>query len=219
MSIATVIGGSSGIGSAICEKLKDEYTVINMSRTENKNTNNIYCDVSDYDSVVNGFKQLVNIYGIPSILVYSAGFVEVQSIQEIDYETLMKTYQVNIIGAFLCTQQYVKYIDKFKDNKIIYIASTAGQRASPGWSCYSSSKSALINLSLTMSEELKSYGIKTYCISPGRCATEVRRKLAPNEDQSKIMSPSELSQVVYTLIKDDGLLCNNNIIVKKDVYL
>ena len=69
--------------------------------------------------------------------------------------------------------------------KILNIASTAGITARPGWVAYAASKAAVVSLSQTLSEELAGTGIKVYSISPGRTATELRRKLAPEEDPTR----------------------------------
>lgn len=215
MNLAVVVGGSSGIGYAICQALKDEYQVVNMSRRENDEVENIYCDVESYESVTTAFKELKDKWGIPSIYIHSAGFVNPQHIIEIDYETLIKTFQVNIISAFICTQEFVKICDKSQSNKIIYISSTAGLRPQVGWSAYSSAKSSLISFSNTMSEELKSYNIKTFCIFPARCNTPLRKILCPNEDGSKIMQPEQVSEFVKYLVNNGELLDGQNIIVRK----
>ena len=91
-------------------------------------------------------------------------------------------------------------------SKIINIASTAGSTPRPGWSVYAMSKAAVIEMSLTLSEELATYGIKVYCLSPGRCATELRRKLAPEEDPTKIMQPEIVGREIARMASD-GEMC------------
>jgi hypothetical protein len=57
-----------------------------------------------------------------------------------------------------------------------------------------------------------------YCISPGRCATELRRILAPDEDPSTIMQPEHVADVVDNLLSDNGLcLDGQDITVRRQV--
>ena len=57
--------------------------------------------------------------------------------------------------------------------------------------------------------------IKIYSISPGRTATELRRKLAPEEDPSTIMQPGQVADVIAQLMSDDEVtLDGQNIIVR-----
>jgi NAD(P)-dependent dehydrogenase (short-subunit alcohol dehydrogenase family) len=216
MQTIAVIGGSSGIGQAICHRLKDEYQVVNMSRRKNDEVENVYCDVESYESVKDSFSFCVEKYGKPSILVYSAGWVQPESVIEIEPETWQKQINVNLTGAFYATKEFVKVYEKSQNSKIVYISSTSALRPSPGWSAYSSAKSGLIEFASCMAEELKP-SIKVYCISPGRCNTRLRQVLCPNEDGSKIMQPFDVAQIVYGLLQDPGLLDSQNLIVRKSI--
>ncbi len=107
---------------------------------------------------------------------------------------------------------------KESGGKILNIASTAGMTPRPGWLSYSSSKAAVISMSQTLTEELSEYGILVYCVSPGRCATKLRKRLAPNEDPSTIMQPNEVAEVICDLISDkENCLDGQNIIVRKQL--
>jgi NAD(P)-dependent dehydrogenase (short-subunit alcohol dehydrogenase family) len=207
--LAIVIGGSSGIGESIVNCLKEEYCVINMSRTKD-----IITDVTKLDSIKESFSFIKEQYGSPNIFIYCAGFVEPQGIREITEDIWDKTFDTNIKGAFLSTQEFIKICDK--QATIIYIASTAGTRSSPGWSAYSASKSALINYGLTMSDELKSLGIKVFIVNPGRCATPLRAILAPSEDPSQIMQPNSVAIFIKYLLENGECLSGQCLQIKKD---
>lgn len=93
-----------------------------------------------------------------------------------------------MFAPVLLIRECVKYMKQNEGiSKILNVASTAGITPRPGWLSYASSKAAVVSISQTLAEELAEYGIKVYCVSPGRCATALRRKLAPDEDQTKIM--------------------------------
>ena len=114
-------------------------------------------------------------------------------------------------------RECVKYM-KTSGGKILNVASTAGMTPRPGWLSYASSKAALISMSQTLTEELAEYNIKVYCISPGRCATDLRKKLAPDEDPTTIMQPEEVAEIIRRLIDpDEACLDGQNIIIRKKV--
>ncbi len=126
-----------------------------------------------------------------------------------------KTYKVNVLSMFTIIRETVRYM-KDTGGKILNVASTAGTSPRPGWLAYSSSKAAVISMSQTLSEELAEYGIKVYCVSPGRCATDLRRALAPDEDQTKIMQPEDVAEVIENLLENIGMcLDGQNIIVRQ----
>jgi len=66
-----------------------------------------------------------------------------------------------------------------------------------------------------MREELAIHGTRVVCISPGRCATDLRRKLAPDEDPSTIMQPEDVAAVIEMLTSDLGRLVDSqNLVVR-----
>ena len=74
----------------------------------------------------------------------------------------------------------------------------------------------MISISQTLSAELAEYGIKVYCVSPGRCATDLRRKLAPEEDPSSIMQPEDVAEVIRNLAGETGnALDGQDIVVRQ----
>ncbi len=150
-------------------------------------------------------------------LLNIAGYTEPQSLLLTTLDNMMKTYTVNVFSPFLLIRESVKYMKK-SGGKILNVASTAGMSPRPGWLSYASSKAALISMSQTLTEELAEYGIKVYCVSPGRCATKLRKRLAPNEDTSTIMQPQEVADVICKLIADDECcLDGQNIVVRKKI--
>lgn len=150
-------------------------------------------------------------------LLNIAGYTDPQPLLSTTLDNMVQTYTVNVFSPFVLIKECVKYM-KWNGGKILNIASTAGMTPRPGWLSYSSSKAAVISLSKTLTEELAEYGIKVYCISPGRCATKLRKRLAPNEDPSTIMQPVEVAEVICSLIADsEGCLDGQNIVVRKKI--
>jgi len=142
------------------------------------------------------FARFVSEYGKPEALVNCAGIIEPQLIKDMDLGQWRQMIDTNLNGALYCIKEFLKY----SDGPIVNISSTAGTRPSPMWSGYGTSKAGLINLSLTLAEELKPQ--KVYTVVPGRCATALRRKIAPNEDQTTIMQPSEVADFVDYLLRE-----------------
>lgn len=185
-----VTGGSRGIGLAICRKSNG----VSFSRTRSDPW--MYCDVTDSDSVKQAFARFLTDYGTPSALVNCAGTIEPQRIENMSLDDWNRMIDTNLNGALYCIREFLKY----SDGPIVNISSTAGTRPSPMWSGYGASKAGLINLSLTLAEELKPR--KVYTLAPGRCATALRRKIAPDEDQSLIMQPQEVADFVDYLLRE-----------------
>jgi NAD(P)-dependent dehydrogenase (short-subunit alcohol dehydrogenase family) len=124
-----------------------------------------------------------------------------------------KTFAVNVFSVFHIIQLVIEFMND--GGTIINIGSTSGVSARPEWMVYASSKAALINFSNTLSEHLAPRNISVFTVSPGRCATEMRTTIMPDEDQTGMMAPEEVARVLNFLCSPDAYrLRGQNIVVK-----
>lgn len=158
-------------------------------------------------------------YGSIDCLLNIAGYTDPKSLLQTTLENMEITYKVNVFSPFMLTRECVRYMKRTGGN-ILNVASTAGMTPRPGWLSYSSSKASVISMSQTLTEELAEYGIKVFCVSPGRCATKLRKRLAPNEDPATIMQPEEVAEVIVRLISEnDSCLDGQNIVIRKKLSI
>jgi 3-oxoacyl-[acyl-carrier protein] reductase len=148
------------------------------------------------------------------VLVNNAGYTNPTSFQDISVDDLRRTFDVNFIAPFVIIQELFRRGLHLR--KIVNIASTAGMGPRPGWLSYAASKAALISMSDTLREELSIFGTDVVCVSPGRCATDLRKRLAPHEDPSTIMQPEQVAAAVYFLLSETGqYLDSHNIVIRQ----
>lgn len=232
MRTCIITGAGSGIGRAAAIEIalsnEFEYLVL-IGKNEDKlrQTRELMVTSAEIDLCAYDLSDLGNIpalidsiyqkSGSIDCLLNIAGYTNPQPLLTTTAEDLYLTYQTNVFAPLLLIRECTKYMKQTENEcKILNVASTAGITPRPGWLSYSSSKAAVVSMSETLSEELAEYGIKVYCISPGRCATALRRKLAPDEDQSKIMQPEEVGSIIQSLISNsEHCLDGQNIIIRK----
>ncbi len=224
--VVLITGASQGIGREIAEILslsgaklvlasRNEVLLNELSSSLRSENIIVKTNVRDEQSVKNMIEMAINRFRKIDILINNAGFVEPVGLLEMELEQWNNMIETNLTGTFLCTKYAVKYMKK-NGGKIINIASTAGLSARPGWSGYAAAKAGVINFSLTMAEELRNYNIKVFTICPGRTATNLRRKLAPNEDPTTIMQPeSVVNTIKYCLTDQADVLEGQPIIVRE----
>ncbi|MBT5296175.1 MAG: SDR family oxidoreductase [Octadecabacter sp.] len=173
----------------------------------------IEADLDDPEIVTDIFAQL-DAQGIKlHAIVNNAGFAKPTSLNETRHEDFERSMRINVYSPFRIIQAAV--VQNHPLEQILNIASTAGINGRAGWLSYSTSKAAMINMSEVLSDELKPYGIDVICLSPGRCATDLRRTLAPDEDPSTIMQPEQVAEIIKFMMSDTGkLLHSQNLVVR-----
>ena len=230
---AVVTGASQGIGRATAVKLSRDpsiETVVLIARSEAGLADTAAACEGGTATVVPMAFDLGQLDGIPElvagihdrhgsidVLLNIAGYAEPKSLLDTTADNLVTTFTVNVFAMLLLTREVVRYMQG-RPTKIVNIASTAGITARPGWVAYAASKAAVVSLSQTLAEELAGSGVKIYTISPGRTATELRRKLAPEEDPSTIMQPDAVADVIAMLVSEgERTLDGQNIIVRQQI--
>lgn len=232
MRTCIITGASSGIGraAAIATSFINEYdnfvligrrkegleqTASMMAQSVNKQI--LTEDISVISKIPQIISDVYNRYHSIDCLMNIAGYTDPKFLFETTEDNMKKTFQINVFAPYLLCRECASYMkENVGVSKIINIASTAGNTPRPGWSIYAMSKAAIIEMSLTLADELYPYGIKVYCLSPGRCATSLRKILAPEEDQSKIMQPEEVGKEIARMAsKAENCLDGQNIIIRK----
>jgi 3-oxoacyl-[acyl-carrier protein] reductase len=210
-----ITGTSKGLGASIAkEACKRNYMYYGLSRFSD-------IDVGKYDDVKTYFAGLYfylteSKSDCPVALINNAGICKVGNILEMSCEDWQEQINVNLNGVFYCCKEYIKLCKKFNcQGKIINIASTAGTGARPGRTCYSATKSAVINFSFSLAEELKDYGIKVYCIAPGAFDSDLRREICPDDNFETMIKKEEISKFIMNIVDNGEFLDNQLIFIKR----
>lgn len=214
-----ITGSSKGIGAAIGKEWskagvrnKDNYGYYGISKWND-------LDVTNYEKVETYLTELfedIKIIQFPIALINNAGIIKMGSIFETNIDDWKSQFDVNIHALFNCSKIYSQLCVKYKiPGKIINIASTAGLGARPGRAAYAATKAAVINFSLSMSEELKPYNIKVYCVCPGACDTDMRHYINPDDNFETMLKPADIGKFVVDLIADGKYLDNQVLTIKK----
>jgi len=225
-----ITGASRGIGKAISEELAKaalSFEVVVMIARKSDAFDQTFADISK----IAGGCEIVRIeadLSNPEItteifdalerqnievetLINNAGFTKPASIGEMLMDDFERTMRVNLYSPFKMIQTALHRGQALK--RVINIGSTAGINGRAGWLSYSASKAALINMSEVLRDELKPLGVEVICLSPGRCATDLRKQLAPTEDPKTIMQPEQVAKIVSLMMTDTGALLSSESLV------
>ena len=189
-----ITGASGGIGRAAAFAFaKDGYSVAvhyNKSRSAAEELCRelesigakviaVQADISDKAAVEKMFAEVRNSLGAVGVLVNNAGISEQALFSDITEEMWDRMFDVNVQGAYLCTQSALPDMIHEKWGRIINISSMWGIS---GASCevhYSASKAALIGFTKALAKEVGLSGITVNCIAPGVINTRMNGHLSP----------------------------------------
>lgn len=216
-AVAVVTGASRGIGEAVARRLRaGGYRTVGLARTIGEDT--IPCDVGDEREIVDAFDLIGDVFGPVTMLVNAAGVTEVDAVHDWEAHSFLNQWRTNLLGTALACREMVRRLPDGVGGRIVNVSSTSASRPSPRWGAYSSSKAAVEQLTRTLSEEMVGSGVHVFGVAPGRCATDLRRVLAPEEDPASIMQPDEVARVVGWLLTsvDAPLLSGQMLRVRRD---
>ena len=190
---AFITGGTQGIGKAIVEKLiSEDYKVIIgfMSQkakandlAKNINSMNgdaitVHCDISSRSSIQEAVAKIKHI----DILINNAGISQSKDFLDITDEDWNQMININLRGAFICSQEVIPSMLDRNWGRIINITSIGGQWGGINQVHYASSKAGLTGLSMSLARLYSGKGITSNSISPGIIETEMTSWIK-NEDK------------------------------------
>ena len=130
------------------------------------------CDVTDRKEVYSMVDRTVEKYGRVDVLVNNAGICPFVEVMDMEAEVFLRTVDVNLNGAFHCTQAVAgKMIERGKGGRIIFITSLAENVTGPSQVDYGASKGGLRMLMVGFATALGKHGITCNAIAPGMILT------------------------------------------------
>lgn len=198
--IAIVTGGSSGIGLGIVKNLLAE-KIQTISWDINPSAEDvpyIHCDVTDFNSVQKAYKETLEKYGAPNIIINNCGLQFMSKIEDFPIEKWNQLISIMLTGTFYVSKVTIPEMKKQNWGRIINISSIHGKVASPFKSAYVSAKHGVLGLSKVMALELAENNITVNSICPGFVDTPLMRK--------QVTSQAELNKISEEKVISDIML-------------
>jgi len=224
--IACVTGASRGIGRQIALTLARDGIKIIVASNEKENNEKVaeeiragggeavteFLDLSQPDQIKGVFKKMVAEAGKIDILVNNAGITKDGLAARMKQEAWNLVLQINLSGAFLCTQAALPSMMKQRWGRIVNMASVVGQMGNPGQANYVASKAGLIGLTKSIAREVASRNITVNAVAPGFVETdmtkalpeEVREAMLKMIPLQRMAQPSDIAAAVRFLVSEDA---------------
>jgi NAD(P)-dependent dehydrogenase (short-subunit alcohol dehydrogenase family) len=169
----------------------------------------VKADITKEDQAKKLVSHVIETYDRIDVLVnVVGGYLGGKSVAELDETEWDKMMNMNLKSAFLISKHVIPLMASAKHGKIVHISSRTGLKSDGYDSAYSASKSGLIRLVESISEEVKEHGINVNCILPSTIDTEANRKAMPNSDFSKWVKAEDLANLVLFLCSDEAKVIN-----------
>lgn len=179
MRKALVTGASRGIGAAIAEQLRlDGYDVYTPTHSE--------LDMSNLESILSFCQKHKDITF--DVLVNNAGVNDIDFIDEIDENEMLRMIDINLLGPIRLIRGIVPNMKKQNYGRIVNIGSIWGLAGKPGRTVYAATKHAIHGVTQTLAVELAPYNILVNTVCPGFTLTELTKK---NNSPEQIKEISE----------------------------
>ena len=179
MATILVTGCNRGIGLEVCRQMhKRGDDVIGVCRTSSDDLESIGIRVIDGVDVSDdaGVAKLVEAIGdLPiDVLINNAGILRSDSLETVDYDSMLEQYRVNTIGPLRVTRSLLKNLGE--GSKVGIVTSRVGSIEDNGSGNnygYRCSKSAANMVGMNLHHDLSPKGIAVILLHPGLVATDM----------------------------------------------
>jgi 3-oxoacyl-[acyl-carrier protein] reductase len=211
--IAVITGGGRGIGRAIAlAYAREGAAVVVAARSEDEIAETVWLieelgqrghairtDVRSSDQIDELVAQTLHMYGVPDILVNSAGVGLRAPLLEINEEHWDAVHDTLLKGTFLATRGFVQHMQERKQGNIINIGAPINKLALPNFSAYCTAKYGVEGLTRALAKELRRHGINVNALHPGGHAdTRMKQVLAPEANKG-VLAPDTVSDAAIFL--------------------
>lgn len=211
-TVAWVIGGSGGIGSAIALSLAEKGVSVGIgyfsakekatqivkkicSKEYNVTALAVHVDVRDPCSVQRAYDQIADVLGYPSIIIYAAGQTKVALFQDCTESDLNKMIEIHAKGVVYVIQTSLPFLLQQKKGRIILLSSIWGEVGGACEVLYSMVKGAQIALTKSLAKELAPSGITVNAVTPGAIQTEMLARQLTGEDKEHLIKQIPLGRI------------------------
>jgi 3-oxoacyl-[acyl-carrier protein] reductase len=206
--VAFVTGASRGIGRAIALTLcRANFDIVVASPEIERNeqvaeeiracageATTMNLDVTSAESVKEAFAKTLKDKTRIDVLVNNAGITRdglSMRMKPADWDLVLN---INLNGAFRCTQQVLPGMMRNRWGRIINIASVVGQAGAAGQANYAASKGGMIAMTKALAQEMGSRGITVNAVAPGYIETDMT-KVLPEDVKAKILAQVPLARI------------------------
>lgn len=230
---AVVTGGGSGIGRAISVLFAKQQANVFILDVDESGANATFeeirsfkgkatfikCNIASSVETEKAIAQIITAAKTIDILVNNAGIAHIGTIESTSDEDFDRLLSVNVKGMFHVTRAAVRHM-KEKGGVILNLASVASIVGIPDRFAYTTTKGAVVGMTLSIAKDYLRHNIRCNCISPARVHTpfvdgflsknypgreqEMFEKLSATQPIGRMGKPDEIACLALYLCSDEA---------------
>ncbi len=231
--IALITGGGSGIGKAISllfAKQGASVFILDVDEKSARETVKLIkadkgvahfhqCNVASNEEVDRVIQQIVGKFSHIDIVVNNAGIAHIGNVEGTSPEDMERLWAVNVKGVYHVLRATIPYM-KSRGGVILNVASIAASVGLADRFAYSTTKGAVLTMTMSVAKDYLAYGIRCNSISPGRVHTpfvdgflkknypgkeaEMFEKLSKTQPIGRMASPEEIAILSLYLCSEEA---------------
>jgi len=211
--VVLITGAAGGLGRGLVEAFaRDGWRVAaGWHRTgglaETESVWPLPLDVTDGAQVRKAVADVVGRWGRLNALVNNAGATADELLVRMTEADWDRVLDVNLRGAFRCSQAVIRQMIQQRDGHILNIASYSGKTGARGQANYAAAKAGLIGLTESLAKEVGSRNVRVNAVLPGVLPTpmtaglsrEVRDRFAAANALGRLNTVEEVARFIVFL--------------------
>ncbi|MDG5490141.1 oxidoreductase [Psychroserpens sp. SPM9] len=232
--IIIVTGGNGLLGKAMVSRIKAEGAFcVNMdiNHETNEDLSQLYCDITDQDSIDKAIALVVDKYKTIDGLVNNA-YPRTKDwgtkFEDIPFQSWKDNVDMQMNSSFYTCQKVLEHMKEQRSGSIVNITSIYGvvgndftvYEGTGGTSpaAYAAIKGGIINFTRYLASYFGSYNIRTNCVSPGGIFDHQHEAFVKNYEKKvpmkRLGTPEDIAPSVAFLLSEDAqYITGQNLIV------
>jgi NAD(P)-dependent dehydrogenase (short-subunit alcohol dehydrogenase family) len=221
--VAIVTGGSSGIGRETCvavavegchvvvvgrnsERVAETQALLKEATARNGTHDiGLTLDVSNESDMEKMAARTLEEFGRIDILVHAAGILRppgamLRTVAKMPAREFDEVIAINVRGTFLSNRAVLPAMIQQRSGNILNIASKAGRFGLAFAAPYCTSKFAVIGLSESLADEVRSYGVRVQVLLPSTFRTNVWKQSGGLHQESTMPPASRVSDTILYML-------------------
>lgn len=211
--VILVTGATGNLGGAVARRALDAGARVSLAGRSMDSLERSFADgdaialvpdvdLTDAASTRRYVEETVERFGRIDALISTVGGFAFANMAEDSYETWERMIAMNVRSAFQISQAVLPVMKRQGAGAIVLTGATAALKAPAGLSAYAASKSAVMRLTESLSEEVKRDGLTVNCVMPGIIDTPQNRADMPDADRAGWVTPEAIAEVMLFLVSD-----------------